>query len=348
MTQYFIRRLLWLIPVLFTVALITFVIMHATPGGPWDIDPNKADARTVEKLNRAFGLDKPLFVNVEAFQQAQNEGKSFFEAAPLLLDAQFETYIWNLLRGDLGPSYRFRGRQVNDVLFDVPTDKPFWQSKVGTTATLGLLALLFALSIGVPLGIISALKQNTIVDYISLFVVTFAYGIPNFVMGIFLIIIFAVWLGVINVIEIDYWERWQAWLLPTIALGIPTAAFLARLTRASMLEVMRMDYIRTARAKGLAERVVIIRHMLRNALIPVATFVGPALAGLVTGSFIIENQFGVAGIGELFVRSISRRDYTIIMALTLFYALLVALANLAVDIVYGFLDPRIQLGKKER
>jgi oligopeptide transport system permease protein len=149
------------------------------------------------------------------------------------------------------------------------------------------------------------------------------------------------------VLEIDYWARWQAWILPTIALSIPTAAFLARLTRASVLEVMRQDYIRTARAKGLAERLIVIRHMLRNAFIPVATVIGPALAALVTGSFVIEYQFNVGGIGLLFVQSIARRDYTVIMALTLLYAFLVAVANIGVDIVYGFLDPRIKVGKSE-
>ncbi|MBI3913462.1 MAG: ABC transporter permease [Chloroflexi bacterium] len=346
-TQFIIRRVLWIIPVLFSVALITFIVMHATPGGPWDVDPNKADRRISDQLDKTFGLNKPLFFNPEAFQQAQKEGRGVIESGQAFIDAQFENYIFSLLRGDLGPSYRYRGRSVSDVIFGVQDDKPAWQSKIGTTATLGILALLFALAFGIPMGIISALKQNTAVDYASLFVVTIGYGIPSFVMGILLIIVFAVWLGVINVIEIDYWQRWQSWFLPTIVLGLPTAAFAARLTRASMLDVMRSDYIRTARAKGLGERVVVLRHMLRNALIPVVTFAGPALAGLVTGSFIIENQFGVAGIGDLFVRSVSRRDYTVIMALTLFYALLIALANLAVDIIYGFLDPRIQMGKKE-
>lgn len=183
-------------------------------------------------------------------------------------------------------------------------------------------------------------------DGICLFIATIGYGVPNFVLSIFLIIILAVWLDLVKVVELDYWSRWQPWILPTIVLGTPTAAFLTRLTRASMLEVMRMDYVRTARAKGLIERLVVLRHMLRNALIPVATYVGPALAGLVTGSFIIESQFLVTGIGRLFVESIFRRDYTIIMALTLLYAFLVALANLAVDFVYVILDPRIKLEQR--
>ena len=144
-------------------------------------------------------------------------------------------------------------------------------------------------------------------------------------------------------LEVDYWGTWQSWLLPMMTLGIPTAAYVARLTRASVIETMRQDYVRTARAKGLPERTIVVKHILRNALIPVVTFIGPALAGLVTGSFIIETQFSVNGIGRLFVESIARRDYTVILALTLIYALLVAAANLAVDIIYGFLDPRIKV-----
>jgi len=350
MGTYFIRRILWIIPVLFIVSLVTFIIMHATPGGPWDLDPNTraSDPRIQVLLDKQFGLDKPLFLNIEAYRTALDTGENFILALPSLLDAQFENYVWNALHGDFGPSYRYRGRQVTDIIFGVPTDKPFWQSRIGATAALGVSALLFAIAVGLPLGIIAALKQNTWLDHVSLFIATVGYGIPNFVMGIFLIIIFAVWLGVIQVIEMDYWERWQPWLLPTIVLGIPTAAFLTRLTRASMLEVMRQDYVRTARAKGLMERAVIYRHMLKNAMIPVATYLGPALAGLVTGSFIIETQFLVTGIGRLFVESIFRRDYTLIMALTLIYALLVAVANVSVDLTYGFLDPRIKLGKSEK
>jgi oligopeptide transport system permease protein len=196
------------------------------------------------------------------------------------------------------------------------------------------------------MGLVAGLKQNSLIDNIGLFIATVGYGVPNFILGIFFIFVFAVWLGVIKVLEIDYWERWQAWLLPAITLGIPTAAYVARLTRSSIIEVMRMDYVRTAHAKGLGERAVVFRHIVRNALIPVVTFVGPQVANLVTGAFVIEWQFSVNGIGRLFVESISRRDYTVILALTVFYAFLVALANLFVDIIYGFLDPRIKVGGK--
>jgi oligopeptide transport system permease protein len=348
MTGYFIRRILWLIPVLFFVALITFVLMHATPGGPWDTNP---DSRTNDPhmqaiLNRQYGLDLPLYFNPEAAQAAIKKGANPLEVVQSFFSGQFSTYIWKLMHGDLGPSYRYRGQAVNDILFSPPEGKPIWQSRFGTTAFLGLLAMVFALVVGFPLGLIAGLKQNSLVDNASLFVATVGYGIPNFVLGIFFIFIFAVWLGVIKVLEIDYWERWQAWILPTMTLGIPTAAYVARLTRSSIIEVMRMDYVRTAHAKGLGERAVVLNHIVRNALIPVVTYIGPALANLVTGSFVIEWQFSISGIGRLFVESISRRDYTLILALTLIYALLVALANLAVDFIYGFLDPRIKVGGK--
>jgi oligopeptide transport system permease protein len=347
MAGYYIRRLLAIIPTLFVVILITFSIMHATPGGPFDVSPDSrtSDPRVQERLMRVYGLDKPLFFNPDAMQKAFAEGKNPLEATALLFDGQFGQFLVNLAQGHLGPSFRFRGRNVEDVLFDAQDGAPAWQSRFGATLLLGLAALGVALVIGFPLGLIAALKQNTWLDTISLFFATVGVGVPNFVLGIFLIILFASTLGWINVVEIDYWQGWKPWLLPSLVLALPTAAFLARLTRSSVLEVMRMDFVRTARAKGLNERVVIVRHIVKNALIPVVTFLGPALAGLTTGSFIIETQFGVTGIGRLFVESISRRDYGVIMGLTIIYATFIAVANFSVDVIYGYLDPRIRLGR---
>lgn len=349
MTRFLIRRILWLIPVLFFVILITFIVMHATPGGPWDVnaDSRTSDPRMQAILNRQYGLDLPLFFNPAAAEEAISKGANPLEITQAFFRGQFGVYLAQLMRGDLGPSYRFRGLRVNDIVFGPPEGKPVWQSRFGTTVTLGIIAMLFALSVGFPLGLIAGIKQNSLLDHVSLFIATVGYGIPNFVIGIFFIIIFAVWLGVVRVLEIDHWQNPQAWILPAMTLGIPTAAYTARLTRSSIIEVMRMDYVRTARAKGLAERSVIFGHIVRNALIPVVTFIGPALAGLVTGSFIIETMFSVNGIGRLFVESISRRDYSVLLSLTLIYATLVALANLSVDIIYGFLDPRIKVGGKE-
>jgi oligopeptide transport system permease protein len=345
-TRFLVRRILWMIPVLFFVTLITFIIMHSTPGGPWDVQPDSrtADPSLAVKLNKQYGLDLPWFINTPAAQEAISTGKNPLDVTQAFFNAQFPIYMWKLLQGDLGPSYRFRGQAVSDLVFKGEGDKPFWQSRFGTTFFLGVIAMTFALIVGFPLGLLAGLKQNTLWDNASLFVATAFYGIPSFVMGIFLILIFAVWLGVVKVLEMDQWANPRAWILPAMTLGIGTAAYVARLTRSSIIETMRQDYVRTARAKGLAERMVVFGHIVRNALIPVVTFIGPALAGLVTGSFIIESQFSVNGIGRLFVESIGRRDYTIILALTILYAFLVAVANLVVDIIYGFLDPRIKVG----
>lgn len=346
MADYYIRRLLYIFPTLFVVLLITFIIMHAAPGGPWDTDPSSrtSDSALQVRLNRAYGLDKPLFFNPAAVQQSSNEGKNIIESTQSFFDAQFWIFMGNLVQGKFGPSYRFRGRQVEEIIFESPPDRAPWQNRFSATAILGCAAILFSLLIGFPLGIIAALKQNTWIDTISLFLATIFYGVPNFVLAIFLILLFAGW-GLINIVEIDYWESVRPWILPAFVLSIPTTAFLARLTRSSVLEVMRMDYVRTARAKGLGERAVVIKHILKNSMIPVVTFLGPALAGLITGSFIIETQFTVTGIGRLLVESISRRDYSIILALTLLYAFFIAAANLIVDIVYGFLDPRIRTSR---
>lgn len=329
MTGYIIRRMLWLIPTLFVVAFVTFTLMHQAPGGPWDRDPGarQVDARTQAQLNKRFGLDKPLFFNTEP-------GK-------FILDSQFFNYIGGVLQGDLGPSYRRRGMDVQDILFSSPADQPFWTSRFGYSARLGLFALTLAIVVGVPLGIVSALRQNSVVDYLSLLFATVGASIPSFVLGLFLIIILAVNLKLVSITQTD-WSNPTAWLLPGFVLSTGTMAFVTRLTRTSMLEVMRQDYVRTARAKGLAERVVIFKHMLKNALIPVVTILGPALAGLVTGSFIIELIFSFPGLGREYVTAIGNRDYSMIMGTTLFYAFLLALANLTVDIMYGFLDPRIR------
>lgn len=329
MTTYLIRRVLWIIPVMLLVALITFTLMHQAPGGPWDRDLNRrqVDASTQEMLNRQFGLDKPLFFNFEGEH---------------ILDSQFFNYIRNAVQGDLGPSYRQRGRMVQDVLFEPPKNKPIWDSKFGYSMRLGLLALTMAAIFGIPLGILAALKRNTIFDYSALFVSTIGISVPSFVLAIFLIIVLAGQLGILKIIQRD-WSNPAAWLVPATVLGFGTFAYITRLTRSSMLEVMGQDYIRTARAKGLGGRVIITRHMLRNALIPVMTIMGPALAGLVTGSFIIESMFGFPGSGREYVLAISNRDYSMIMGTTLIYALLIVLANLTVDIMYGFLDPRIKV-----
>lgn len=324
MLQFVIRRLLWMIPTLFVLAWITFALMHAAPGGPWDTDPSRKqlDPRTERQLNARFGLDKPQYFNMNG-----NPAEPW-----TYLDSQFFNYIGNAIRGDLGASFRRRGVDVTDIIMQ---GLPY-------SARLGLIAFSWATVLGLILGVSAALNQNSIIDYISGFLATVLRSVPSFVLGIYLIIIFATWLKLLPVIQTE-WTGITPYILPSIALGAPTMAFVMRLTRGSMLEVIRQDYIRTARAKGLGERTIVLFHMFRNALIPVVTILGPALVALVTGSFIIENLFGIPGIGRLFVESINARDYSMIMGTSLFYAVLVAVANLAVDVTYAFIDPRIRL-----
>ncbi len=330
MTKYLIRRLLWMIPVLFIVALVTFILMRSAPGGPWDRDPTarQVDPNTQRILTEYYGLNKPLWRQfvAYAFGDTNKEGK----------------FVCGAICGNLGPSYRMRGMTIQGYLFNPPEGKSFWYSRFGYSIRLGVYALFFAVIIGIPIGVIAALKQNTWADYLSLFIATVGISVPNFVIAIFLIIIFASGLHWVSIVPRS-WDQVNVWVLPTIVLGFNTMARTARLTRASMLEVIRQDYIRTARSKGLAERLVIFRHMIKNAMIPVITILGPALAALVTGSFIIETMFGFPGMGRAYVTAIGQRDYSMIMGTTLIYALLVALANLSVDIVYVFLDPRIRL-----
>jgi oligopeptide transport system permease protein len=288
---------------MFFVALITFSLAYAAPGGPFDRN-QKLSQETLDRLNRYYALDKPVH-------------------------EQFVTYLGNTLRGDLGTSFT-RQRPVVDII----------GQGLGTTAQLGIQALLLALAFSIPLGIVSALKQNTMVDYASLLIATIGTTIPGFVIAIFLIYIFGVGLHVLPFVG---WGSWQHMVLPTLVLSLGAGGFLARITRASMLEAIRQDYVRTARSKGLGERTVIVGHALKNALIPVATIIGPATAALITGSFIIETLFNVPGIGRLYIISITARDYPVIMATTLLYAFLIMLANLTVDIIYGTLDPRIKV-----
>ena len=308
MLKYTIRRLLLIVPTLFFVLLITFTLAHVAPGGPWDADENKLRSPLIiENLNRKYGLDKSL-------------------------QEQFATYLWNLVRGDLGVSFSYRDRQVTEIIAQF----------FPVSAQLGIQAVLLAVAIAIPLGVVSALKQNTIVDYGALLLVTVGVAIPSFVIAIFLIYLFGVQWHLLPVLG---WGKLQNMVLPTAILAIGASAFLTRITRASMLEAIRQDYVRTARAKGLSEQVVIVGHVLRNALIPVATILGPATAAVITGTFFIEYMFSIPGLGREFVRSINARDYPMIMAVFLLFAFVISLANLTVDLIYGALDPRVKVGR---
>lgn len=277
--------------------------MHLVPGGPWDREKALAP-KVVEALNARYGLDKPLW-------------------------EQFFNYIGGVLHGDLGISYSRSDRTVTSILLE----------GLPKTATLGLLAFILAQSIGIPFGVAAALKQNSAIDYASVLFSTIFASIPGFVLGILLMIFFSV---ILHWLPTSGWGSPQQIIMPVICLAALPAAQSARITRASTLDVMRQDYVRTARSKGLMENVVRIRHILRNSLIPVVTVAGPELANLVTGSFIIENLFVIPGIGRMFVQGINARDYSLIMGSILFYALTIAILNLAVDILYAAIDPRIR------
>ena len=334
MLAFILRRLLWAIPVLFVVALVSFFLMHQAPGGPFDKDNNRkqVDGATLKALNARFGLDKPQYINPGAVGDQWRQGQRIpLTLGRAYLDSQFGNYLINALHGDLGPSYRQRGKSVQDILLK---QWPF-------SMRLGVLALAFAVIVGIPLGIVAALKQNSWIDYISLFFATIGVAVPSFVTGLLVIIIFGAtlqWISISN----NNWNSWAPYIAPSLVLGMATLSFIMRITRTTILEIKRQDYIRTARAKGLAERTVIIRHLARNGLIPVVTLLGPALIDLICGSVIIESIFGIPGIGNFFVGALFQRDYSMIMGTTLVYATLIVFANMLVDLSYGFLDPRIR------
>jgi oligopeptide transport system permease protein len=303
--SYVTRRLLWIIPVLFAVSVITFFLMHAVPGGPWDRE--KALPAAVEtRLNAQYGLDQPIY-------------------------EQYVRWAAAFVTGDLGPSYRYTDRSVNDIVSD-----GFW-----VTVQLGLMAFALAVVVGIPLGIVAALGHNRWPDYLTTSISIIGIATPSFILAILLIVFFSVQLGWFPT---GGWKGPEYWVLPTIALAGFPIAVIARYTRASMLEVTRKDYIRTAHSKGLRNQSVVSRHMIRNALIPVITILGPTLAFLVTGSFIIERVFNVPGMGQFYLNAIATRDYSLLMAMTMLYAFAVAFLNVVVDVLYAYIDPRIRYG----
>ena len=304
MLAFALRRVVLIFPLLFAVTTVTFFLMHGVKGGPFDADrPISATARA--NLNARYGLDKSL-------------------------PEQYVQYLGNVVQGDLGISFS-NDRPVRDIIKD----------RFGVSVQLGLCAFAMAVVIGLSLGILSAMYQNGPMDYVGVFLATAGAALPSFILAPILVIIFAVEFGWFKVLG---WEfgNYQTMVLPTIALGTLPTAFVARITRASMLDVLRQDYIRTAKAKGLAGHLVVYRHALKNAMIPVLTVLGPILAGLIVGSFIVERAFAIPGLGLTFVQSVVIRDYGVIMGITLFFAAIIAFMNLIVDILYGFVDPRIR------
>jgi oligopeptide transport system permease protein len=303
MARFVIRRILWMLLVLLVVSFITFTLMHLVPGGPWSREKALAPA-VVAALNARYGLDKPFFV-------------------------QYANFLLGILHGNLGISYTYQDRSVTQILMQ----------GFPKTAVLGTTAFVFAMIVGISLGMAAALRQNTWIDYVCVMFSTIFASVPGFVLGILLMIVFSV---ILHWFPTGGWGSPAQVVMPAIALAALPAAFIARITRASTLETMRQDYVRTARSKGLLERVVLIRHILRNSLIPVVTVAGPQFAALVTGSVIVETIFSIPGIGRLFVQAVFARDYGLIMGTVLFYSFVISVANLVVDILYGVIDPRIR------
>jgi ABC-type dipeptide/oligopeptide/nickel transport system permease component len=311
MLRYALQRLLWFIPTLLAMTALTFGIMQLTPGSPFDVaNANGITPEMIANLEKLYGLDKPVY-------------------------ERFVLYVWNSLHGDFGMSYSYRPQEVSDII----------RRTFPVSLHLGSMALIFAVVVGMVLGILAAVNQNGVIDYLSITIAILFYSMPNFVMGFILILLFAVWLpdkGIDLGLRVSGWDSPRDWILPTIALGAAPLATLARYTRSSMIDVIRSDYVRTARAKGLAERKVILKHVLKNALIPVVTLIGPIFAAIGTGSFFVERIFNVPGMGRFYVDSMQTKDQTMILAVTLVYGVFLAAMNLIVDLLYGVIDPRIR------
>ncbi|MBN1520690.1 MAG: oligopeptide ABC transporter permease OppB [Spirochaetales bacterium] len=306
MTRFIVRRLLSTIPTLFVIITLSFFLIRMAPGGPFARE-KKVPPEILQNLLKKYHMDEPL-------------------------PQQYFRYLGDVLRFDLGPSFKYKDQTVNDLL--------------GTTfpvsLTLGVMALAVATFLGVLVGIISALKQNKWQDYAAMSVAVLGISIPLFVVGPVLMLVFAL---ILDWLPTSGWigsrAGWATVVMPVMTLMLPPFAYIARMSRGSIIEVIRSDYVRTARAKGLKENVVITKHVLKGALLPVVTYLGPAFAGIVTGSVVVERIFDIPGIGKIFVQSAFNRDYTVIMGDVIVYSLILISANFIVDVLYGILDPRI-------
>ena len=310
---FVLRRILWMVPIVFFVILITFFLMHLAPGSPWDKSGGRQLSQVVvNNLNAKYGLNKPEY-------------------------QQFGLYLWNVLHFDFGLSYQYEGKSVTVLIAE----------GIPYTATLGILAFILIVPIGVGLGIVAALRQNSRVDYITMGFATIAASFPNFVIGALMVVVFSVemaqWTGRSFFLPAADFGIDDHLIMPVITLSLLPIAYTARLTRASTLDTIRQDFIRTAWAKGLSERLVVVKHVLKNSLIPVVTTLGPTFAFLVTGSLIVETIFNIPGIGRAFVTAVESRDYPMILGTTILFSIVIALANLVVDVMYVFIDPRVRL-----
>ncbi len=301
MTKLVVSRMLQAIPTLWVIATLTFFMTRYAPGGPFDSE--KAIPEEIKvKLESHFGLDQPLFY-------------------------QYLRYLKNLLQGDLGPSFKYPEWEVSELI----------STAFPVSLTLGSLSLLIALLIGIPAGMIAALRKNSWIDYLPMSLSMIGICLPTFVLGPILIYTLSTQLRIFPPLG---WYGLSDWVLPSLTLGLFYAAYIARLTRAGMLETLQLDYIRTARAKGASSWRILFKHAARGGLLPVLTFLGPAFAGLISGSFVIESIFFIPGLGKFFVTAAFNRDYTMVLGTVLFYASLIILLNLTVDLLQAWLDPR--------
>ncbi|MFZ4604703.1 MAG: oligopeptide ABC transporter permease OppB [Caulobacter sp.] len=306
MLRFLFRRLLVAIPTLFLVVTIAFFMMRAAPGSPF-VNERQLSPEVEKAVMARFGMDRPL-------------------------PEQYLNYLKGVAVGDFGPSMKYRNKTVLEIL----------QDNYKVSATLGLLSILLAMLVGTSLGVIAALRQNRIADYLTMGVAILGVCIPTFVTAPLLVLVFASKLG---------WLPTAGWndgalanlVLPITVLALPQIAIISRLTRAGMIEVLRSNYIRTARAKGLPEHLIVRKHALRAALMPLVSYLGPAAAGLLTGSLVVEKIFNLPGLGKFFVNSALQRDYTVVMGMVIVYALLILVLNLIADVVYAALDPRVRL-----
>ncbi len=333
MTRFVVRRSLAMLVVLFVISLVTFFILRAVPGGPFDRE-KEIPPEVLANINARYHLDDPVlkqyadYLYEVAIPHFTDDDYQLTTTTDFLINIDLPGNI-TLRWMNFGPSFIARGRSVTDVIRD----------NFPITAQLGLVALAIALSIGIPAGIIAALNRNTVYDYAGMGVAIIGVSIPVIIMGPVLQYIFGVWL---KVLPISGWGDWTHFIMPAFALGFSQSALIARLTRASLLQVLHEDYIRTANAKGLSRRSVVGRHAMKNALIPIITILGPLTAFLLTGSFVTEMIFAVPGVGREFVRSIGNRDYPLVMGTVLLYAFILVVANTLVDIGYAVVDPRIR------
>ncbi len=306
MGRFLIRRFLSIIPTMFIIITLSFFLIRLAPGGPFSSE-KKVTEEVMQNLLKKYHMDEPL-------------------------PKQYLRYLGDIVHGDLGPSFKNKDYSVNELIF----------TSLPNSIILGVTALVIALVLGVTVGALSAIKQNSIFDYIGMSFANMGISIPLFVVGPVLMLVLAIYL---KILPTSGWITGRAGLstliMPAITLSFPYFAYISRLSRASILEILRSDYIRTARAKGLSEAQVIFRHVLKGALLPVVSYLGPAFAGIITGSVVVEQIFLVPGLGNFFVKSALNRDYTLIMGTVIVYSFILVVMNFIVDIVYGLLDPRI-------